>query len=68
MGLRKAVDEHCRSCIYDKHAGGSWRQQVANCTIFRCSLWAYRPKPLGTRVIEIGLGLPKIRQKKEAIA
>lgn len=68
MGLRKAVDEHCKSCCYDKVAGGSWRQQVANCTIFRCSLWEYRPRPLTHRVREISLGLPKIRQKKEAIA
>lgn len=68
MSLRKAVDEHCKSCIYDKNAPGTWRQQVSNCAISACSLWQHRPRPVGQRVIEIGLGLPRIGQKKEAIA
>ncbi len=43
MSLRKALNEHCKACIYDPHSGGgTWRQQVEACTISRCSLWEFR--------------------------
>ena len=42
--LRPAVNAFCKSCIYDKSVGsGSWRQQVANCRAFSCSLFNVRP-------------------------
>lgn len=46
MSLRKAIDEKCRDCIYDKGAPGTWRQQVAACAITTCSLHEYRPMML----------------------
>lgn len=45
MSMRKAINEKCRDCIYDRCAPGTWRQQVQNCAISTCSLWVYRPKP-----------------------
>lgn len=42
--LRKAIDDHCRSCIYDPKSGlGTWRQQVEGCTVTRCALYPVRP-------------------------
>ncbi len=49
MSMRKAINDHCKSCIYDPLAGGTWRAQVQNCTISRCSLWEYRPLVLRAR-------------------
>lgn len=43
MGMRKAIDEKCKDCIYDQKAPGNWRQQVTACTIKSCSLWPFRP-------------------------
>lgn len=68
MSLRQAIDAKCRDCIHDPKSPGTWRQQVWNCTISTCSLWEHRARPVGQRVIEIGLGLPRIGHKKEAIA
>lgn len=44
MSMRKAINDKCKSCIYDSLAGGTWRQQVENCTITGCGLYPYRPK------------------------
>lgn len=43
--LRKAVNEHCRDCIYDHmdKGAGNWRQQVTNCTVAKCALYEVRP-------------------------
>ena len=43
--LRKAIDTHCRDCIYDEYAKGegNWRQQVAKCTVSKCGLYEVRP-------------------------
>lgn len=43
MGMRSAIDEKCKDCIYDQKAPGNWRQQVTACTIKSCSLWPFRP-------------------------
>lgn len=43
MSLRKSINEFCKSCIYDKHAEGAWREQVARCTSYKCALYAVRP-------------------------
>lgn len=45
MSLRKAVDAHCKACIYDRAAGGTWREQVAQCSARACDLWPHRPAP-----------------------
>lgn len=44
MSLRKAVNEKCKSCIYDKYAGGTWRAQVEACTCTICPLYPVRPR------------------------
>ena len=46
MSLRKAIDGMCRSCIYDPASGGgTWREQVAQCSAVSCPLWPVRPVP-----------------------
>ena len=43
--LRRAINEHCKQCIYDDKSGyGTWRQQVENCTVVKCPLYPVRPK------------------------
>ena len=43
--LRKAINQHCKSCTYDPAAPGTWRQQVNGCSVELCSLWDVRAKP-----------------------
>lgn len=44
VGLRAAIDAHCKWCTYDPKSGlGNWRQQVTACAITRCALWPVRP-------------------------
>lgn len=43
LGMRKAINDYCKGCIYDPLAGGTWRQQVEACTIPKCSLYPFRP-------------------------
>ena len=43
VSLRKSINEFCKSCIYDKHADGAWREQVTRCTSYNCSLYPVRP-------------------------
>jgi hypothetical protein len=46
MSLRAAINAKCKDCIYDpKCGGGTWREQVAQCSAIRCPLWPYRPAP-----------------------
>ena len=46
MSLRKAVNEKCAECIYDPlSGGGTWREQVAQCSVKSCALWRVRPAP-----------------------
>jgi len=42
--LRKAIDEKCKDCTYDKSAPGNWRAQVTLCSCKNCHLWEVRPK------------------------
>ena len=42
--LRKKINQHCKSCIYDSLAVGSWRQQVTLCGVKSCALYDVRPK------------------------
>jgi len=46
MSLRKAINEMCRSCIYDKFSPGTWRDQTKACTVTKCALYAVRPIPV----------------------
>lgn len=41
----RAIDAHCRNCIVDPSAPGTWREQVADCTSGGCALFAFRPVP-----------------------
>lgn len=41
--LRKHIDDHCKVCIHDKNAAGTWRQQVTLCSVSGCALFAVRP-------------------------
>jgi len=45
MSLRKAINQHCLNCVYDKLAPGKWRQQVTLCSVKSCALYDVRPKP-----------------------
>ena len=42
--LRKRIDQHCKSCIYDSLAPGTWRQQVTLCSVKSCAFHDVRPK------------------------
>jgi hypothetical protein len=46
--LRNHIDQHCKSCSYDKEDAGGWRQQVAECQGFTCKLYPVRPLPANT--------------------
>lgn len=48
MSLRKAINENCKSCIYDDLAAGTWRQQVTLCSVKSCALYEVRPKTTST--------------------
>jgi hypothetical protein len=43
-GMRAGINAKCKDCIYDKYAGGTWREQVEACTLTTCGLWPFRPK------------------------
>lgn len=43
MSMRKAINDFCKSCIYDDCSPGTWRKQVELCTISDCALYPYRP-------------------------
>lgn len=45
--LRNAINAKCRDCSYDDAAPGTWREQVAQCSVTRCALWSLRPAPSG---------------------
>ena len=50
--LRKAIDAMCKDTTYDELDKGTWRQQVAACTITICPLHSVRPvtgKNAGTK-------------------
>lgn len=47
--LKRAIENHCKDCIYDEAAAGSWRSQVEACADKTCNLWEVRPVTIGTR-------------------
>jgi hypothetical protein len=44
MTRNEAIAMKCKDCSYDELDVGTWRQQVEQCEITDCALWAYRPK------------------------
>ena len=70
MSLRKAINQHCKSCAYDDLAAGTWRQQVTLCGVKSCALYDVRPKstrPISESVLSYyGVGLGE-DQGKEAL-
>jgi hypothetical protein len=43
-GLRGKINAKCIECIFDAEGGGgSWRQQVQDCTAPACPLYQVRP-------------------------
>ena len=48
MTRQKAINANCKDCMYDPLAAGTWRQQVALCSVCTCPLRPYRPMPTGT--------------------
>lgn len=40
-----AITAHCRACIVDPIAAGTWREQVAACPSAGCALFPFRPVP-----------------------
>jgi len=44
--LRAAIDAKCKDCIYDPECGGgTWREQVAQCSSISCPIWPFRAAP-----------------------
>jgi len=41
-GLRGKINAKCIECIYDPYSEGTWRNQVINCTSFKCPLYEVR--------------------------
>ena len=41
--LRKAINAHCKSCVYDNLAAGTWLAQVTLCSVRKCELFDVRP-------------------------
>lgn len=52
MSKTKALHEMCKTCIYDKAAPGTWREQVENCTSQHCPLWQHRPMTVATITLQ----------------
>jgi len=51
-GLRGRVNAHCVTCVYDDLEPGTWRQQVAQCSVSSCPIWEVRAKSKST--VDIG--------------
>jgi len=45
ISLRKAINDHCKTCSYDPLNGGTWRQQTEACSVKSCNLYPVRPVP-----------------------
>ena len=41
--LRKSINAHCKTCVYDPKAAGTWRAQVTLCPCTNCELFEVRP-------------------------
>lgn len=47
MTRGQSIAAKCRQCTHDPHSPGTWREQVAQCSVIACPLWAFRPAPAG---------------------
>ena len=41
--LRKCINAHCKSCVHDPAAAGTWLAQVTLCPCTDCALYDVRP-------------------------
>ena len=41
--LRKCINAHCKSCVHDPAAAGTWLAQVNLCPCTDCALYEVRP-------------------------
>ncbi len=41
---KRAIELFCKECIFDSHAAGTWREQVADCPAKNCPLFHFRPR------------------------
>ena len=55
LSLRKAINEHCKECIFDPLAGGTWRQQVTLCTVSECPLYPVRTQAQNAKALLDGV-------------
>jgi hypothetical protein len=46
--LKAAIRAKCKDCTYDPAAGGTYLQQIEDCTVRRCALWEVRPMTVNT--------------------
>lgn len=44
ISAQKAINNHCKGCIYDPKAGGTAIAQIENCTVTSCELYHHRPR------------------------
>lgn len=42
---KKAINDMCKACSYDKLAEGTWLSQVKGCACVSCPLYPVRPLP-----------------------
>lgn len=45
VSRKKAIEDMCKACSYDKLAEGTWREQVRDCASKSCPLYPVRPMP-----------------------
>ncbi|MHC4346124.1 MAG: hypothetical protein ACYSUP_15735 [Planctomycetota bacterium] len=43
LSRTQAIEQNCRSCVYDPANDGTWRQQTTLCSCHDCFLWHWRP-------------------------
>lgn len=46
--LKAAIKAKCKDCTYDPQAPGTYLQQIEDCTVRSCPLWAVRPMTVAT--------------------
>jgi len=46
--LKQAIRAKCKDCTYDPLAGGTYLQQIEDCSVRACPLWEVRPMTVAT--------------------
>lgn len=46
--LKQAIRAKCKDCTYDPLAGGTYLQQIEDCSVRACPLWEVRPMTTAT--------------------